>query len=87
MDRAYSVEFLQSAIRDLKQFEGKIRERIINSIATLENEPRPQGCKKLKGSRNRYRIRIGKFRVIYEIKDRIVTVYIITIAHRENVYR
>ncbi len=59
--------------------------RIVKEINGLSNNPRPSGCKKLKG-RPGYRIRIGDYRVIYNIEDKILTVFVIEIGHRKNIY-
>ena len=59
--------------------------RIKTAILQLAEHPRPAGCKKLKG-RPGYRIRQGDYRIIYEIKDHILTVYVITVANRKDVY-
>jgi mRNA interferase RelE/StbE len=58
---------------------------IEDKILELENDPRPPGCKKLKG-RDAYRIRIGDYRAIYEIQDQKLILTVITIGHRKNVY-
>ena len=59
--------------------------KIKNTINSLSENPRPAGFKKLKG-RSGYRIRQGNFRVIYEIKDQILTVYILAAGHRKDIY-
>jgi mRNA interferase RelE/StbE len=60
---------------------------IRNVLNSLGEEPRPVGCKKLIGSKNRWRIRIGNYRILYEINDDLKTVEIFRIAHRKDVYR
>ncbi|MHA4811646.1 type II toxin-antitoxin system RelE family toxin [Flavitalea flava] len=68
-------------------------DKLLNAVATriedkmmeLEQDPRPPGCKKLKG-RPGYRVRIGDYRVIYNIEDNILTVFVLTIGHRRDVY-
>ena len=60
---------------------------IKKSINDLSENPRPFGCIKLAGSENHYRIRAGIYRVIYSIKDDILTVEVIKIDHRRNIYR
>lgn len=57
------------------------------AINTLSENPRPAGCKKLEGSLNEYRIRVGTYRVVYTIADDVLTVVVIKIAHRKEVYR
>ena len=58
---------------------------IKNAIASLANNPRPQGCKKLKGE-PAWRIRVGNYRIIYEIDDDQVIVIVVTVGHRKNIY-
>jgi mRNA interferase RelE/StbE len=60
---------------------------IESKIDGLSKEPRPSGCKKLQGSENEYRIRIGNYRVIYTVADVVRIVTIIKIAHRKDAYR
>lgn len=59
--------------------------RIVKAIDELAYNPRPPGCKKLTG-RSAYRIRIGNYRVIYNISDNVLTVFVIDIGHRKNIY-
>jgi len=82
----YSIEILRSAQKQLKKIDRKDQDRIISSIKTLADNPRPQGCKKLSG-RPAWRIRIGSYRVIYEIKDDMLLVLVVHIGHRKDVYR
>ncbi|MDR2131468.1 MAG: type II toxin-antitoxin system RelE/ParE family toxin [Odoribacteraceae bacterium] len=60
---------------------------VIKHLLDLENDPRPLGCIKLSGSEKAYRIRVGVYRVIYTIEDDILTIRIVKIDHRKNVYR
>ena len=61
--------------------------RVLDSIEKLAQNPRPHGCKQLQGEENLFRVRIGDYRVIYEIRDAVLFVYVLTIAHRREVYR
>lgn len=81
----YSVLIVPSALRQLDRIPYTTGRRVENKIMELGSEPRPIGCKKLKG-RNAWRIRIGDYRVIYEIQDNILIVTVITIGHRKDVY-
>jgi mRNA interferase RelE/StbE len=63
-----------------------VTKRILARLSCLENNPRPADVKKLKG-RDAWRIRIGDYRVIYEIHDRVLQVNVITIGHRREIYR
>ena len=83
----YSLEFHPSAVKQLILLPDAMRERIEEKIFPLEREPRPVGAIKMSGSKNRYRIRAGDYRVIYEIEDRRLVVLIVRIGHRREVYR
>jgi mRNA interferase RelE/StbE len=60
--------------------------RIVPRLEGLASEPRPPGCKKLKGGHNEWRIRIGDYRAVYEIDDAAKTVDVTRVAHRREVY-
>jgi mRNA interferase RelE/StbE len=81
----YTVLILPSAQKQLSKLPGSVATRIEDKMLELENDPRPPGCKKLKG-RDAWRIRIGDYRVIYEIQDAKLIVTVITIGDRKNVY-
>ncbi|MES1250311.1 MAG: type II toxin-antitoxin system RelE/ParE family toxin [Chitinophaga rupis] len=81
----YTVLILPSAQKQLNKLPNTIATRIEDKMMELEQDPRPPGCKKLKG-RDAYRIRIGDYRVIYEIQDGKLIVTVITIGHRREVY-
>jgi mRNA interferase RelE/StbE len=72
-----------------KQLDGlpdSVRERVIRRIAGLKEDPRPHGCVKLKGYENEYRIRIGDYRVRYEVRDQESIVLLLHCKHRKDVY-
>jgi mRNA interferase RelE/StbE len=81
----YTVLILPSAQKQLNKLPNAIATRIEDKMMDLGEDPRPPGCKKLKG-REAYRIRIGDYRVIYEINDGRLIVTVITIGHRREVY-
>lgn len=83
----YRVEFTTAAARELRKLDPRVRARILTQIGALEEDPRPEGCRKLVGEENAWRIRIGDYRVLYEVVDRIVTVTVFRVAHRGEVYR
>jgi len=83
----YSIFYKQTASEELLQLPANIAHKIKAAIDKLSESPRPHGCKKLIGSKNEYRIRIGSYRVIYTIADTILIVTVIKIAHRKDVYR
>jgi len=83
----YKVNIERRAEKDLKKLPAKEFWRIISKIKDLANEPRPTGCRKIFGSKSDWRIRIGYYRVIYEIDDREDTVKIMKVRHRRETYR
>ena len=84
---AYQIEFTSSAARALSKLSETLQSRITPKIDALANQPRPPGVEKLHGHRNRYRLRVGDYRIIYEIQDRILLVLIVDIGHRREIYR
>jgi len=82
----YAVEILRLAQRQLAKVAGEERRRIISAIQALAHDPRPHGSKKLSG-RPAWRIRVGEYRVIYEIHDDRLLVLVVAIGHRKDVYR
>lgn len=83
----YRVFLERSAERDLNRLSSEIYDRVIKAIGALGNNPRPAGCRKLVGSKNDWRIRVGDYRVIYEIADAIRIVRVNRVRHRREVYR
>ncbi|MEH1816051.1 MAG: type II toxin-antitoxin system RelE/ParE family toxin [Nostoc sp.] len=84
---SYKVEILRSALKQLKKIPSELQERIQIKIDDLATEPRPNGVKKLKGKENAYRIRVGDYRVIYDIFDDILVVNVVEVGHRKNIYK
>lgn len=82
----YSLEILRKAQKQLAKTDKSERKRIIASVKELADEPRPPGCTKLSG-RDAWRIRVGSYRVIYEIHDNRLLILIVTIVHRREAYR
>lgn len=83
---SYSIWVLRRAQKELSRLPGGTYEKVRDRIRTLADEPRPHGCRKLAG-REGWRIRVGDFRVIYEIDDRADKVTILHVGHRRDVYR
>lgn len=82
----YTVVVTKSAQKQLLAFPAEIRERLSGRIETLAKVPRPPDVKKLRG-REAWQIRVGDYRVIYEIHDRILRVIVINVGHRREIYR
>lgn len=87
MGGEYSIEIETSAAKSLARIERPFRASVIAAISNLAGDPRPNGCMKLSGRSDAYRIRIGNYRVVYTINDAIRIVRIEKIAHRREVYR
>jgi mRNA interferase RelE/StbE len=83
---SYTVTILRSAQKQLAQVDSQSRSRIASALHALAENPRPPDCKKLVG-RPAWRIRVGTYRVIYEIQDKELIVLVVTIGHRREVYQ
>jgi mRNA interferase RelE/StbE len=83
----YLVTFAASARKELTGLPTDVIARLLPRIRELASNPRPTGCKKLHGYRNRWRIRAGDYRVVYTIDDAGKSVDITRIAHRKEVYQ
>lgn len=82
----YAVDILRQAQRQLAKISRQDHQRIVAAIEALAATPRPPGCKKLSG-RPAWRIRIGPYRVIYEIYDDRLVILVVEIGNRKDVYR
>jgi mRNA interferase RelE/StbE len=83
---SYELRFKKSVSKDLRAFPKQHVAKILERIRALADQPRPRGCEKLSGL-ERYRIRQGAYRIIYEIQDRQLIVLVVKVGHRRNVYR
>ena len=82
----YRVLFRKSVEKDFSIIPKKDVKRILNRIKTLEENPRPPGSEKLTGQ-ERYRLRQGRYRIVYSIQDDKLTVWIVRVGHRKGIYR
>jgi mRNA interferase RelE/StbE len=82
----YTLAIMPSAARELDALDEAVFARIDRKIAQLAQHPRPAGCKKLKGYKDLWRIRVGDWRVVYIINDAARLVSITRVAHRREVY-
>jgi len=83
----YRIEITPHAVRQMKGLAKPVRQRINVALHELSVNPRPHSCLKLKAMENAWRIRVGEYRIIYEIHDNILVVIVIRIDHRSIVYR
>jgi mRNA interferase RelE/StbE len=82
----YAVVLKASAERELQDLPARLHDRMVERLASLSGVPRPRGSKKLHGV-EAYRLRIGDYRVLYEVDDRRQRVTVYSIGHRRDVYR
>ncbi len=84
----YRVLIKPSAAKEIETVDQKKdRQRIVAGIRSLADDPRPPGCEKLAGEDDRYRIRVGRYRVIYAVGDAQLVVFVVRVGHRKDVYR
>ncbi|MFV2197378.1 type II toxin-antitoxin system RelE family toxin [Nocardiopsis sp. LOL_012] len=81
----YTVDIKSSARKEIRRLDGPVRQRIIKAIEGLAGDPRPDGCKKLK-AKDGYRIRVGDYRVVYTVDDSRITVVVVKVGARGDVY-
>ena len=82
----HSVEFAPLARRQMKKLPREIQMRIIERVEELASNPRPAGVKKLVSEDNLYRVRVGEYQAVYQIRDRELIVLIVKVGHRREVY-
>lgn len=82
----YEVKVARSAKKEVKLLDVVIRVRVIHAFRSLTNDPRPPGCRKLVGAANRWRIRVGDYRILYTIDDGAHLVEIVAVRHRSKAY-
>ena len=82
----YSIEVKPSARKELEALPDEMLVRVLQKIETLRTAPRPAGCKKLKGYKDQWRVRVGAWRVLYIIDDPAKLISITRVAHRRAVY-
>ena len=82
----YRIFFKKSVEKDLSGVPKKDVRKILNRIKALENDPRPPASEKLTG-KERYRLRQGRYRIIYSVQDDELTIWVVKVGHRKDVYR
>jgi mRNA interferase RelE/StbE len=84
---SYSVELTRTAEKQLRRIAKRDRIRVVEAIQGLADRPRPQGARKLQGYDDVYRIRVGQYRVVYEIVENRVLVIVLKVGHRKDIHR
>jgi len=83
---SYELAFRKSVAKDLRELPKQDVKRILQRVRSLSDDPRPPGCEKLSGQ-ERYRVRQGLYRIVYETHDDAVLVIVVKVGHRRDVYR
>jgi len=85
----YLVEFTSAARKQLRGIDPPVRRRVLAAISLLATDPRPAGCKALSGAQlaGVFRIRVGDYRVLYVVEDAALSVLVVGVGHRSQVYR
>lgn len=84
---AHRIEVSPAAARQLKKLDRRVLPQIAAKIDSLAIEPRPRGCEKLSGYRDLYRVRVGDYRIVYAVEDRLVLVVVLKVGDRAEVYQ
>jgi mRNA interferase RelE/StbE len=83
---AYKIFFKKSVEKDFNVIPKKDLKKILERIEALAEDPRPPGCEKLTGQQ-RYRLRQGRYRILYSVQDDELTVWVVKVGHRKDIYR
>jgi len=83
----HDVLLERSVERDLRRLRGDLSDRVIAAIQGLARDPRPDGCRKIEGAQSDWRIRVGDYRIVYEVDDANHQVRVMRVRHRRDVYR
>ena len=84
---SYEIRFSKESSKALDSLDVKLALRIVDAVKKLASTPKLPGCRKIVGSDKDYRIRVGDYRVIYQIRSTVLIVFIIRIGHRKDIYR
>lgn len=83
---SYELRIRRSAEKEIRKLPGEVRQRVVDGIRALADEPRPHRCEKLT-AQDAWRIRVGTYRVVYTIDDQAVVIEVVRVAHRREAYR
>ncbi len=82
----YRLEIKKSAVKEIERLPRKDMKAVLERIESLSDNPRPHDCKKL-SAQEKYRVRCGDYRILYSIGNDILTVFVVKVGHRKDVYR
>jgi len=83
----YRIEWKKSAVRELRRLDHQVIARVVAVVGLLAADPYPRGVRKLSGTENTYRVRVGDYRIVYEVLDRDLLIQIARVRHRKDAYR
>lgn len=83
----YSIEVSSTAEKQLRKLSQKDQINVLKRIQELSSEPRPNRSRKLRGQDNIYRVRVGNYRILYSIENKLLIIIILKVGHRRDVYR
>lgn len=83
----YQIKWTNSAKKELRKLDKKVIPRLIEAIDELAKNPYPKGVKKIVNSPNNYRIRVGDYRIIYQVISNTLIIYIVKVGTRQNIYK
>ncbi len=83
----YAISYVPSAARVMRKLDRTVARRLANAIGELASEPRPPGCLQMKGGDGEFRIRVGDYRVVYDVRDEELVVLVLRLGHRREIYR
>ena len=85
-EKTYRIIFARTARKEIESLEAKVVRRVVSKIQELAVEPRPPGCRKIAGSGDSWRIRVGDYRIIYRIDDQAPLIHVLVVRHRSKAY-
>jgi mRNA interferase RelE/StbE len=83
----FQVEFTNRAARAFRNLSPDVQRRLDPALLALADNPRPPGCVKLSGEESLWRVRVGDYRIVYQIQDKLLKVLVINVGHRREIYR
>ncbi|MDO5668585.1 MAG: type II toxin-antitoxin system RelE/ParE family toxin [Corynebacterium sp.] len=83
----YTISYVPSAAKTIRKLDRSTARQLLEAIDGLASDPRPPGCIQLKGGRGEFRIRVGDYRVVYDVQDDEQLVLVLRVGHRREVYR
>ncbi|HLR97828.1 MAG TPA: type II toxin-antitoxin system RelE/ParE family toxin [Jiangellaceae bacterium] len=83
----YAISYVPSAAKAIRKLDRPTARRLLEAIGELASDPRPSGCIQLKGGDGELRIRVGDYRIVYDVQDDELVVLVLRVGHRREVYR